>query len=218
MQIFSLIIYDIFIDDCIQTCDCNLTLLNNGICDESCNNTQCQYDLFDCIIGNETCFYNYSIGNYNYNESNVAIDTTCYESWTLRSDQWCDMNCNRLECNHDLQQCNYCSGYCGEAHYILILLIAGISEPAELISKDDLCHRWTDVVTWTDFAQNYTNCSQMFRDWDINQNSFVGLHEAISTLIVKHNIFFFQDNIDWKLKLNQIDCSMCLNNRSLYYW
>ena len=71
--------------DCNQECPCNRNLWFNDKCDTECNVTECDWDFFQCLDVNGTCYYN---------ESN--INATCYNEWTVENDGWCDDNCRNL--------------------------------------------------------------------------------------------------------------------------
>ena len=195
------------IDDCVQLCECDWTLLNNGVCDPDCNNTGCEWDLYDCTNGvdaNATCYQN---------ETNP--NATCYLSWA--SDQWCDDNCAHfVSCSYDNNACDACTGDCAQAFTILINYVASIYEPTELITVDEVCLRWGEINRITDFADEYDNCTILFNDWDENGNGYVGLREAIEKALARSNALQFHDNWNWQLKLTQINCSSCLNDASLY--
>ena len=62
---------------------------------------------------------------------------------------------------------------------------------------------------------NVANCSIAFKMADLNANNFIGLHEAIVATYQEWGIASLPH---WQQKLDQIDCSMCLRNSSLYYW
>ena len=47
---------------------------------------------------------------------------------------------------------------------------------------------------------------------DTNENSFVGLHEAIVALAMEVNLWGFADNVEPELKIKQINCSLCIKD------
>ena len=198
------------IDDCIQLCECNWTLLDNGICDQDCNNTKCDFDLIDCFI-------NYNSDTVCYgNETDPNVP--CYESWIQDDDQWCDNNCKHwLQCSYDNNVCDGCGGNCAYMKTILIDFVASIYEPSELMTMDELCVRWDEINSLTNFADGYKNCTIMFNDWDENQNGHIGLGEWIEKAITRSNALDFQDSAHWQFRLTQINCSLCLDNQSLHY-
>ena len=59
-------------------------------------------------------------------------------------------------------------------------------------------------------ADTYGNCSVAFDLMDTNHNSFVGLHEAIVALAMEVNFWGFADNVQPQLKIQQINCSLCI--------
>ena len=197
-------------DDCVQLCECNKTLLNNGICDAECNNTMCRWDLNDCTRDynmNQTCYADEADPN-----------STCYQSWIYDDDKWCDNNCKHWEaCVYDNNLCFSCGGNCAYIKTIVIDFVASIYEPSELITMDEMCLRWDEINSATNFADGYENCTIMFDDWDENKNDYIGLGEGINKAITRSNAFDFQDNVHWRYKLTQINCSVCLDDQSLYY-
>ena len=66
-------------------------------------------------------------------------------------------------------------------------------------------------------AEEIGNCSQVFTLMDTNYNHYVGLYEAIVALATYLDEFGFQENVDWELKLKQLDCSACVQNKTVYY-
>ena len=200
---------NLFVDDCIQLCECNWTLLGDGICHEECNNTACDFDLEDCLEDpkNTTCYAN-----------ETDPSAACYESWIQDDDKWCDDNCkHRLACSYDNNACGACSGNCDYIKTILINFVASVYEPSELITADELCLRWNEINSLTNFADGYENCTIMFDDWDENGNGYIGMGEGLNNAIEKSNALDFQDNTRWKLKLTQLNCSHCLDDQSLYF-
>ena len=70
----------------------------------------------------------------------------------------------------------------------------------------------------SDDAEKFGNCSEVFRLIDTNNNGYVGLHEGIVALTSLLDVWAFQSNVDWELKLRQIDCSACVGyNQTVYY-
>ena len=61
------------------------------------------------------------------------------------------------------------------------------------------------------------NCSRVFELADTNYNNYLGLHETIVSLATHINVLAFQSNVDWQLKLKQLDCSNCVTNKTVYY-
>ena len=197
------------IGDCNQLCDtdiCTWELNTNGVCDTECNNTNCDFDFFNCLDANKTCFYN----DENVNE-------TCYNGWIFESDQWCDDNCRyHSECNYDDHICDSCQGNCATSYEVIVDFVAANNAPFELITKDEICDLWEQILyvfststcvhvhcnicdifnrllAGNDFA--WDNCTQYFLDSDTNDNGFIGLHEAcilynmgISIFCIMHSV------------------------------
>lgn len=60
-------------------------------------------------------------------------------------------------------------------------------------------------------AESFGNCSQVFSLMDSNMNGYVGLHEGIVALAGGVDVWVFSSNVEWQLKLQQINCSICLS-------
>lgn len=186
-----------------QLCDCDLDLWFNGECDESCNTTECAYDFYQCAVDtvneNETCY------EYIDNQSSIV----CYSSWI--GDTWCDANCRTSsECEYDDEDCLACSHSCDDVYKLVITYVAAISPPDELITIDEACHETVTVIL-EQKMQGFTNCTHQFEKFDLNNNGYVGMLEALIGLAD-----FF--GLDDETKLNQIDCTNCVSNQSLYYY
>ena len=56
---------------------------------------------------------------------------------------------------------------------------------------------------------------------DTNNNGYVGLYEGIVALTSFLDVWEFQSNVDWELKLRQLDCSACIagddDDKTIYY-
>ena len=221
--------------DCIQTCNiydssnntCNYDLLFNNECDHSCNNTKCEYDLQSCVSNNDTCtaistttttLSPYNMTSLTSTTSNNTIDNNgiCYKSWI--GDGWCDSDCNNNECNYDNSDCTDCSSAvssnCYNAYEIIVRLVAAIYEPYELISSDEFC-LYFDTLNNFITVNVDDNCTLSFQLYDLNQNGYLGLYEAV---IATAEFSGLTSSYQWELRSNQIDCSLCLSNQSLYYW
>lgn len=188
--------------DCNQMCTCDGNLWFNEQCDDSCNNTLCGNDFYNCqneIIGNnDTC----SIG--------TDLNETCFTMWT--QDGLCDINCNTTECNFDNNICLGCTETCQSVHSLFDGFVASQSEPLELITIDELCNDviYPTVQEFTDFDDN---CTAVFESIDANNNSYIGLYEAFVGL---QDYWKSEKENHFQEKLLQIDCSLCLTDRSLY--
>ena len=65
-------------------------------------------------------------------------------------------------------------------------------------------------------AAEYGNCSLLFSAIDMNKNGYVGLHEII-VAFGKANAFNFDANIAPDIKIQQINCTGCVDNSTIYY-
>ena len=125
--------------DCDQLCedDCfdnRQEYLFNDECDSVCNTSNCKYDWYNCVPeSDEVVCYNDSIG--------IDHEGDCYYGWSR--DRWCDNNCLNHECNWDNSLCADCFGNCKFAQEAIIGSIASISEPAQVITVDELCDSWS---------------------------------------------------------------------------
>ena len=166
--------------------------------------------------------FNYSYSySYSYNDSaeNTNNDdqywsTSCYVAWS--NDQWCDKSCNVKSCNFDSYYCNRCMGLCEKTFEYLILQLANRKYPYELITVNEACEIWQILLglnpEWKDLGGN---CSTVFDVLDLNDNGYIGMHEAI---IASAERWGLNSDMHSQLKMQQIDCSMCLQNASLYYY
>ena len=65
-------------------------------------------------------------------------------------------------------------------------------------------------------AASVGNCSLFFDTVDTNNNNVVGLHEAI-VFYLRQDDSSFYENVEPDLKLSQINCSICVENTTVYY-
>ena len=199
--------------DCIQSCECNNTLLFNDECNQNCNTVECNFDLATCSqTVNDTCVG--GTADYNNSDTDDIYSMICYKTWT--TDLWCDGNCNVTECGYDNYQCNGCShdhedSECSRAYFILIENGAGSDEPYELLTLDDVCGYWEFFIDFGYVPEGVNNCTYWFYTSDTNGNGYVGFYEAIVATAAAWGI-------DDDVKLAQIDCSLCMMNQSLYYF
>lgn len=204
--------------DCNQLCDsqlCPTNLWFNDVCDSSeysgCNTTDCAFDFYTCISrsNNDTCFIGFDEDDdFNFTDSEIEI---CYQVWT--EDSWCDLNCNNTECGFDNGACDTssCLGYCERVHDVI--RIGGAFEPPyELITVDELCDNFEFAQTYFGFANG--TCQQVFSEADLNNNSVVGMYEL---LVASADAWLLTTVPHFNEKLEQIDCSHCLDNQTLYY-
>ena len=218
--------------DCAQTCNlyidtssdsnsdsdfnattCTLdTWQMDGICNTGCNNSLCNYDFEDCIYKytkNDTC------NNLLYDIENV----TCYSDWT--DDLWCDSHCEQLLCEHSNSGCAtattpcYSSSTCRTVHSTIITLLAAIYPPKELITLNEVCEYFQLLALVSETDTQNLNCSQAFDIADLNNNGYIGFWEAI---VYTAEYWGLYGAVHWEKKIEQIDCSSCLQNASLYWW
>ena len=217
--------------DCNQLCACDTNLWFNDECDANCNTTECNYDFYQCGMidadgifdPNDTCYEYFGSWNdtsdandtYNTNNTN-STNTVCYSSWT--EDDWCDTDCNVASCGFDGGLCNtICGGRCSVAYFYIIVFWAGGVEPFELITEDEVCGDLFGIITnaINGIDEGYNNCTNLYHAMDKNENGVIGFHEA---LIATANFWGFETTQDhFEMKMNQIDCSSCMKNQSLYY-
>ena len=138
----------------------------------------------------------------------------CYTSWI--NDRWCDISCNVQSCDFDSYKCDQCGGSCATAFYYLILHFANTEYPVELITVDEGCQYWNILLGLNlELEDLGGNCSTVFDMLDLNGNGFIGMHEAIAATAETWGL---TSDDHWQMKLQQTDCSRCLENASLYYW
>ena len=210
--------------DCDQSCNLytNMTNVNSsctldnwqmdGICNVGCNNSLCNYDFQDCIYtptANDTC------NNLLHDIENI----TCYSDWT--DDLWCDSYCEQLSCEGTNSGCSssitpcWGDGSCSRAYGTMMKLLAAIYQPYELITLNEVCEKFNLLALVTQTNIDNLNCSQAFDIADLNDNGYIGFWEAI---VYTAESWGLRDAVHWKEKIQQIDCSSCLANASLYWW
>ena len=187
----------------------------NDECDIACNSTQCLFDFDYCIDSeintNATC---------SYLESNQTgeISDVCYKSWS--DDTWCDFNCNVSSCNFDNNECDYqyCGGRCEQAYQIVIGYLASLYEPYELIDPSEICYDYETLLQVApNISYGYNNCTDTFKGHDLNNNGYIGFYEGIIAT-KEYWGFSGQTYENSNQKLDQIDCSQCMQNASLWFW
>ena len=209
--------------DCNQLCDCDYSLWFNDECDLSCNKTECNWDFYQCVQSTDTT--NETCNIMMMSDDNIVVDSNysvaCYVSWI--DDTWCDGSCNVEACGYDGGMCNSCDeqSQCGQ---ILTTLnsIPGDDDDGDwnhygndLFTLGRAC-QYTDILASlvAEFDES-DNCSYIFNAIDLNNNGFVGWYELLHTFSMRLGITTFSH---WQEKVEQIDCSACLNNASYYYW
>ena len=89
--------------------------MENGICDEDCNNIACRYDHFDCLaacsldcdftkIGNKICDLPCYKFECDWDEGDCAHKEEWCQSDTI-SNEFCEWECNNSESNFDKPDC-----------------------------------------------------------------------------------------------------------------
>ena len=197
--------------DCNQLCECDIEFLLNDECDPECNTSSCSYDMYNCLNEqfdiNETCY----IGNIS------DINSYCYSSWSV--DSWCDKNCNNPECGYDNGECDSCIlSWTNSVHYCqhiytYFTFAAEFDEPFDIITMNEICDNYDLLLGVMDHIRDL-NCSQAFNQYDRNKNGLIGFHEMIAAVDASLGIDIAYHS---DLKFEQIDCSMCMPNASLYY-
>ena len=67
-----------------------------------------------------------------------------------------------------------------------------------------------------DIHEHYDNCTSFFAVADRNHNGFVGMSEAIKYFAMT-DAFGFTGSARDIYRANQINCSVCVENSTLYY-
>ena len=100
---------------------------------------------------------------------------------------------------------------------LFIQYFAGLSEPLELVTYDEICNKDNIALLETlvpTVLEGFNNCSMAFEYYDRNNNGVIGFHEAI--IATQSYWGFDTESQYYNEKLQQIDCSHCLDNSSLY--
>ena len=109
----------------------------------------------------------------------------------------------------------YSGSDCQQAHAIIINLISSVMEPFELITVEEVCEHYTQLAGILGADTNEMNCSEAFDRGDLNSNGYIGFWEGIVASAEQWGLLEYAH---WEEKLEQLDCSNCLDNRSLYWW
>lgn len=200
-----------------------MNLWFNDECDVSCNTSECAYDFGECIFvettitANTTCYSpSDPVNNWNdsYSMNSSMFDQECYVYWI--GDSLCDTACLLHEkCEFDGMDCQECTPVCETLYTSMVAFLAGQKEPIELVTIDELCDQFS-IVQYLGFGMEFSNCTSAFDALDLNNNSYLGMYEILSAGppegwgldIYPH----------YEEKIQQINCSHCLANKSLYYW
>ena len=67
-----------------------------------------------------------------------------------------------------------------------------------------------------EIAEIYDNCTLWFQDGDTNKNGYIGFQETIKNFAAIGIFGFSGSKLDI-IKSNQINCTACLSNLTLYY-
>ena len=199
--------------DCNQLCDCEYDLWFNNQCDDECNTTQCNWDFYQCVESvdaNETC--NVTGGDM------VNYTIPCYVSWT--DDTWCDTVCNVESCDYDGGMCDRCDEgtTCNTILHVLQQASSGDDDYKygyDVLIPEVVCPFKNMLVSIMDEFDTSDNCSVVFDFIDLNHNGFIGWHELVQTFAYRLKT---TTPTHWNEKVEQIDCSACVNNVSYYYW
>eukprot|EP01084_Bolivina_argentea_P025857 48093_1 len=180
--------------DCNQLCgdECNIyESFGNGECNNACNSTECDWDGLDCLVIDESACESHG----------------CDISWI--NDDICDKNCNNMDCYFDEGDCDEnCKGnICDEVYYIYSLAANII--PDDKIQYNELCTIWPLVYAqaqlWgvDEWPLTESNCTIVFNFYDKDKDESVTVSELMNEYAHRVGIL--------KNKLDQIDCSMCVD-------
>eukprot|EP01084_Bolivina_argentea_P262053 443068_1 len=201
---------------------------NDGICDDQCKNSKCNFDGGDCVqlcdcdpfneLGNGVCDKHCNTSEclydgydclplgYDLIECELSFDTYgCNTSWI--GDGWCDLNClNSNACGNDLEDCNGCNNKKGtqcSTIYEIFDVVANSQTNDNMVNEIELQNMWELGVKVGAFDPNiYKNASQVISVGDLNNDKLLDLKELI---IVGHDVYGVKLE-----KALQIDCSKCL--------
>ena len=188
--------------DCFQTCDfqmCDIIGWNDDICNQTCNSSLCNWDGYDCA--DFSCFSG-SLCVKSMLHDGICNPVCLQDNTTY---------CSAIELSTD------CSGNCHDAYecysmaelFQLMSLMVGSDE---VVDQYELCL----IQAWlSPYITIPLNCSDIMYNpkFDLNLNGILGFYESI--LMV--NYFVYGNNSDIPLTLLTADCSMCLEDPSLYY-
>lgn len=122
-------------------------------------------------------------------------------------DAICDKTCHLYpNCNYDYGDCSTCALNC-ERYYGYFIAYASQHKPIELVDIFELCKIWKYMKKLSDYKTD--NCTEAFYLYDVNNDGYISFYES---MLAAHKFFGFT-----KKKVKQVDCSMCMNNASLYY-
>eukprot|EP01083_Nonionella_stella_P071944 193628_1 len=187
--------------DCYQTCECDKSLWLNDECDLECNNTLCAYDFGACIPDVSS----------NITDLECVAGSGCYDDWI--EDGWCDNDCavldneecdDAFDCNAQ-NQCNQDSE-CSTAYLYVIHTLASATEPKELVNQDEACGVFWEYIK---LGVDGKNCTEAFTILDVNHDGYISFWEAMQTAYPFFGLT--------QQKAHQINCSLCLEDPSLYY-
>ena len=188
----------------------------DGVCNIACNNSLCNYDFDDCIYTPTT---NGTCNNLPDDQDLEIENVTCYSDWT--DDLWCDSHCEQLSCEGKSSGCGssitpcWKKASCSTVYGIIINLLAAMYEPYELITLDEVCDNFELLAVVTQTNVDNLTCVQAFDIADLNNNGYIGFWEAI---VNTAEYWGLDGAVHWEKKIQQIDCSSCLTNASLYWW
>ena len=226
--------------DCNQLCDydsqCKLKsnnfrlnnpnedkfILANGVCDnpKHCNNSKCNYEFGDCIDGLQIKQDKLKIENIrkqHENTNSMQDNEICQQSWIM--DGYCDLSCGDLD-SYDCVSCDNDHGYwCRywwnmfvyaiNHQYLNVKQSTNANIRYEYIDKEYFCANYwkhsQNMIWQSDILDSSTNdaCDSVFDVLDLNEDSMLSFDEAIK--IINHLTMDVS-----LLKLDQINCDMCL--------
>ena len=182
-------------------------------CNTGCNSTNCRWDGYDCeSVINVTSCLNSTDWIEDYAISHQINNKKC--NIDMINNGWCDLNCKNsqtLVCsNYEINyNCNGCPDACGDIYTPFELFDTNgdfLWETSEICDNEDLYALFTGVVGKEVPCTNVTNNPT----FDLNQDGYLSFYEVLYTLLLSST-----DMEIWKIQ--QIDCSGCLNDPNLYY-
>ena len=211
--------------DCSQTCDfnniCNISTWGNDICDENCNTTQCIWDGYDCAS-----FLNQE---YTLDMDCNLTQYSCNTSWINDGicDEYCKQ-CSSVEIESDCTSCTLDNSFlCLEIHdwWSLLLNTIGVDTTQyEYATQSDLCNS-TDggafvnalIFYSSDLELGIYSCLDFAYNpkIDVNLNGVVGFWEFLN-IATKLEILVDSEAVTTQDKINQVNCSLCMQHPQQY--
>lgn len=92
----------------VNMCKCDLTKRGNNVCDDECNNLECDYDFGDCCdkskLGDGLCDAECNFQGLGYDHKD-CLQQLCQCELQKIGDGLCNYDCYNLECGFDLGDC-----------------------------------------------------------------------------------------------------------------